>query len=1022
MSKNRPLLTYWCFFLALSGWFAFSPGVPGETALKPARTFLRPGCDPHRLTVKFRDGLHVRLRDNALVSTNAQLFAASQTLFNSLSAGKWERADAVSEETLDQMRQRAQQRLGRPLHDLNLQFYLTLPEGMDTGSVIDQLNQLDMVELAQPVPLPQRPPLPPNYEPRQTNCFPSPLGGGVFQVWSNYGVFGGEVRVADVEYSFNPTHEDLPAIINLDTNAIDPFDDNNHGTATLGEISALENGWGTTGIAYDADFYFAGAYYTNGYDVGQGITTAASALSPGDFILVEQQIPGPNTTQALLDGGSEYTLVPIDWYGPYYDRVMTAVGNGVIVIEAAGNGGQNLDDPVYSAGNGGLWPFSPPGRSGAIFVGAGASANGSSTENSRLHYSNYGSCVDVQEWGENIFTTGYGDLYDSEGTNLYYTANFGGTSGATPIAVGEAVLLQSIYEQTTGQALTGGQIRTLLRHSGHPQTAGAYTTFENIGPIPDLPASISLALATSGPPVIVTQTTNATALLGGTATLSVAVAGAPAVYQWFFQNNALTNGAGIFGTKTDELVLTSLTAAESGQYEVAISNAQGLATAKVTLAVMTDPALTPGVFLTNVYTFTDLLDGSGPVGLTPDGAGNFYGMQEYGGNGGYGGIFIFTPATGNFTELYSFTNGTDGAYPYAPLILGSDGSFYGTTSAGGQSNAGTVFRVDLAGNLSLLYGFTGKADGDTPNASLVEASPGLFYGTTFYGGKGNGVVFSVSSSGSFAVVHSFEYTDGSGPWGGLTPAGDGNLYGTTSYGGTNNNGTIYRMGSNGAFQSLFSFGGGNGSSPSANLTLGLEGKLYGRTYDGGTENKGTLFSFTTNGVFQFLFSFAGTNGANPFSSLIAGHDGNLYGLTEYGGTNGTDGVVYEITPSGAFDIVARFSGLNGVAPFAPLARGNDGCFYGTTFSGNYGYGNIFRLSFGATPPPAFQAAGQSGGQLAMTWSAINGRSYRLQSTTNLAAPNWLPLGAPSTASNAVWTVTDAMTESQKFYRAVMTLP
>jgi uncharacterized repeat protein (TIGR03803 family) len=1021
MSKSDFPTTCRCIVLALCGWFALSVAVAGETAIKPAHTVIRPGYDPHRITVKFRDGLHVRLRNNVLVSTNAQLFASSQTLFSSLSAGKWERADALSEQAIDQMRQRAQQRLGRALHDLNLQFYLTLPAGMEAGSVIDQLNQLDIVELAQPVPLPQPPPLPPNYEPRQTNCFPSPVGGGIFQVWSNYGVFGAGVRVADVEYSFNSSHEDLPSIVNLDTNAIDPFDDNNHGTATLGEMSALENGWGITGIGYGASFYFAGANYTNGYDVGRGITTAASALRPGDFILVEQQIPGPNTTQALQDGGSQYTLVPVDWCAPFYDRIVTAVGNGIIVIEAAGNGGQNLDDPIYSTGNGGLWPFCPPGRSGALFVGAGASANGRSTESSRLDYSNYGSCVDLQEWGENIFTTGYGDLYDSEGTNLFYTATFGGTSGATPIAVGEAVLLQSIYENATGETLSSGQIRALLRNCARPQTGGAYTAFENIGPMPDLPASISVALATSGPPVIVAQTTNAVALIGGTATLSVAATGGPPVYQWSFQKNNLTDGATVFGANTADVVLTSLTVAEGGNYAVTISNAQGIASASVALAVISDPALTPGVLLTNIYTFTDLLDGSGPVGLTPDGAGNFYGMQEYGGSGGYGGIFEFTPATGAFTELYAFNYGTDGAYPYAPLVLGSDGNFYGTTSTGGQSGCGAIFSFSPAGNLNVLDNFT-VADGETPLASLVEASPGLFYGTTHYGGTGYGVVFSVDSSGSFTVVHAFDYNDGSGPWGGLVQAGDGNFYGTTRYGGSNNDGTIYRIDPSGGFESLFSFVGGNGSSPCGNLVQGLDGKLYGRTYDGGAYNQGTVYSFTTNGVFQSLFSFDGTNGANPFPSLIAGNDGNLYGLTESGGTNGGDGVIYEVTPSGAFDVVARFSGLNGVRPFAPIVRGEDGDFYGTTYSGNYGYGNIFRLSFATTPPPAFQAAVQSSGQISLTWSAVAGRSYQLQSTTNLAAPDWLPLGAPSTATNTVWTATDSVTENQKFYRAVMTLP
>ena len=162
---------------------------------KPEKTVLQPGQETNRIAVKFRDGLDIRLRNNTLVSTNNQLFASARPLFGALSAGQWQRADAISEESLDQMRHRAEQRLGRPLPDPNLQFYLTLPPSMEAGAIIDRLNQLDIVDLAQPVPRSAPAPLPPNYQPLQTNCQASPIGGGVFEVWTNYGVFGAGVRV-----------------------------------------------------------------------------------------------------------------------------------------------------------------------------------------------------------------------------------------------------------------------------------------------------------------------------------------------------------------------------------------------------------------------------------------------------------------------------------------------------------------------------------------------------------------------------------------------------------------------------------------------------------------------------------------------------------------------------------------------------------------------------------------------------------------------------------------------------------
>jgi uncharacterized repeat protein (TIGR03803 family) len=1017
--------------LAVLGWaFAGAVNLAAANGRKPEKTILQPGHDPTRIAVKFRDGLNVRLRNNVLVSTNAQLFGGCRSLFDTLSAGKWERADAVSEAAIDAMRHRAEQRLGRALPDMNLQFYLTLPAGMDAGAVIDKLNQLDMVDLAQPVPRPVRAPLPPNFQPMQTNCEAAPIGGGIFEVWANYGVFGAGVRVADVEYSFNSNHLDLPAIVNLTPDAVDPFNDDNHGTATLGEISALQNGWGTTGIGYDAAFYFAGAEYASGYNVGSGITTAASQLREGDILLIEQQIDGPNTTQGVEDTGGQYGLVPVDWYEPYYNDVVMAVGLGIIVIETADNGGQNLDGPIYSTGNGGNWPFLPQNRSGAIFVGAGASYNGSSTESSRLYYANYGSCVDMQNWGENIVTTGYGDLYSAEGPNLYYTSTFGGTSGATPIVVGEAALLQSIYENATGQLLTAPEVRALLRNTGSPQTGGTYPIFDNIGPLPNLPLAIQTALSNSGPPVVVMHTTNATALIGGTVTLSVAASGKqPLTYQWFFNNTNLTDGGNVFGSATADLVLNNLTTAEAGSYTVTVTNASAKVNATSVLSVVPDPWLTPGVTLSNLYSFTAAYDGEGPTGLTPDGLGDFFGVEQFGGTNGWGGVFEFTPATANFTVIWSFNDTNDGAEPIAPMVLSQDGNFYGTTSGDNDTNYGSIFSVDQFGDFQPLYAFTGGDDGGSPGGSLVEISYELFCGTAYSGGPYNqGVIFTVDSSGNENVIHNFTGADGAGPYGGLVLAGDGYYYGMTDWGGTNGVGTIYRINPlnndpDQTFQSLFSFNGANGENPFDDLTLGMDGKLYGRTSVGGAYGQGTVFSFSTDGGFESLFSFDGTNGSGPDAMLFAGNDGNFYAGTAYGGANG-DGVIYEVTPADGLNIVADFNGDNGLYGSSPLVRNIDGNLCGATFNGgSYGSGNIFELSFDSTPRPAFQRVARGNGQIDLTFSAVPGRSYQVQSSTNLSQPNWAALGPALAATNIMFSVTDALPQTgQKFYRVSLALP
>jgi uncharacterized repeat protein (TIGR03803 family) len=1019
------------FSLGLLGVLAWilpvSTNLSAETLRKPARTILKAYEDPSRIAVKFRDGLYVRLRNNVLVSTNSGLFSNAKPFFDTLSTGKWERADAIPEDAMDAMRQRAEKNLGRALPDMNLQFYLTLPPGVDAATVIDRLNQLDIVELAQPVPRPQRPPLPPNYEPLQEYMDASPVGGGAFQVWTNYGVFGAGIRVADVEYSFNSNHMDLPVIDNLTPDAVDPFNDNDHGTATLGEIAALENGWGTTGVGYGVSVYFAGANYSSGYNVGQGITTAASALRPGDILLIEQQIAGPNNTPGVQATGGEYGLVPVDWYEPYYNDIVMAVANGIIVIETADNGGQNLDDPVYSTGNGGNWPFLPQNRSGALFVGAGASYNGSSTESSRLYYSNYGSCVDVQNWGENIVTTGYGDLYSAEGPNLYYTSTFSGTSGATPIVVGEVALLQSIYKQATGQVLTAPQIRSLLRSTGSRQTSGAYPVFDNIGPLPNLALAIQTLLATNLPPTIVTRTTNVTALVGGTAGLSVAASGKqPISYQWSFNGANLTDTTNLAGSTNASLVFANLTPAQAGIYTVTITNSFGKMTVTNSLSVTSPPWLSPGVSVRNAYSFTAAYDGEGAMGLTSDGAGDFYGTQQYGGTNGWGGVFEFTPATTNFIVLWSFTDGSDGAEPATAPTLGSDGNLYGTSYGDGSTNYGAVFYIDPYGNFNVLYSFMGEPDAANPSGTLVEVSPGTLFGTTFAGGSENqGTIFVVTSGGGYNIIHNFDYTDGAGPNGGLVLATDGNYYGTTAWGGTNGgNGTVYRLNADQTVTSLFSFDGANGINPSDDLVVGRDGKLYGRTESGGANGDGTVFSITTNGVFQLLFSFSGTNGIRPHAALFAGNDGNFYGATVSGGTNDQDGVIYEITPTGNFNIVAWFNGDNGLGAFGPLVRNNDGTLYGTTFNGGaYDSGNIYQLSFTSTPSPDIVNVAKIKGDVILTASGVAGRAYQLLGTTNLARPNWLPVGGTATASNIIFTATDTLPASnQKFYKLELNQP
>lgn len=276
---------------------------------------------------------------------------------------------------------------------------------------------------------------------------------------------------------------------------IDPFD-NNHGTAVLGEMVSLDNGWGTTGAAFQASAAVAPTYlaidiYTQ-WLLGTAMTYAMTFLLPGDVILIEQQYPGPRYDP---NSGTQDGLIPVEWFKSWYDVILTAVGNGIHVVEAAGNGRENLDDPIYSTGNNGHWPFLPGSNSGAIIVGAGAALaafGGSDNDRSRLSFSNYGSRVDLQGWGERVMTTGYGSYYSAEGIDLWYTRTFGGTSSASPIVASTVALMESVNEEIKGgQSITPANMRSILINTGSPQQSGTFPSTQHIGPRPNLRLALS---------------------------------------------------------------------------------------------------------------------------------------------------------------------------------------------------------------------------------------------------------------------------------------------------------------------------------------------------------------------------------------------------------------------------------------------------------------------------------------------------------------------------------------------------
>ncbi|MBL8683582.1 MAG: S8 family serine peptidase [Myxococcales bacterium] len=334
------------------------------------------------------------------------------------------------------------------------------------------------------------PPATPNFEPRQLYRAAAPGGVDVAFAWSVPGGRGAGVNVIDCEGAWRLTHEDLrqnqAGVIGPQTQDLQW---RNHGTAVCSEIGGDLNGFGVTGIAPDATFRGSSIFGPGG--LAAAIRAAADALRAGDIILLEVQYGHPTRG-----------FTSVEWWPADFAAIQYAVGRGVIVVEAAGNGGNNLDDVVYDTPLPGFpasWsnPFRRGARdSGAILVGAGAPPPGTHGRNwgpdrSRLDFSNYGSAVDVQGWGREVTAAGYGDLQGGANEDLWYTDTFSGTSSASPIVVGVLACVQGARRAARQTLLTPASARSLLRSTGSPQQdAPGRPATQRIGNRPNLRALI----------------------------------------------------------------------------------------------------------------------------------------------------------------------------------------------------------------------------------------------------------------------------------------------------------------------------------------------------------------------------------------------------------------------------------------------------------------------------------------------------------------------------------------------------
>ncbi len=347
--------------------------------------------------------------------------------------------------------------------------------------------------------------------------------------------------------------------------------------------------------------------------------------------------------------------------------------------------------------------------------------------------------------------------------------------------------------------------------------------------------------------------------------------------------------------------------------------------------------LTPEGVITTIIEF-DGTNGSNPLSeLIEASDGNFYGTTHGGTHSSdYGTVFKLTP-DGTLTTLVHF-NWSNGALPFAGLIEASDGNFYGTTQFGGFNDNGTVFKVSPDGNMTTLVHFD-WINGGRPVAGLIEASDGNLYGTTAGGGNsffGYGTAFRLTPDGTLTTLVHFDGSNGVHPQAELIEASDGNFYGTTNQGG-GGDGTIFRLTKNGTLTTLVNFNKSNGTYPNE-LFQASDGNLYGTTYYGGASDSGTVFQMTLDGMLTTLVDFDRSNGNWPASGLLQASDGNLYGTARRGGIdaegNPTVGArIYRlrmgpsVTSLPATDVTSQSATLNGMV--------NPGG-YATTVSFQYG--------------------------------------------------------------------------------------
>jgi uncharacterized repeat protein (TIGR03803 family) len=375
-----------------------------------------------------------------------------------------------------------------------------------------------------------------------------------------------------------------------------------------------------------------------------------------------------------------------------------------------------------------------------------------------------------------------------------------------------------------------------------------------------------------------------------------------------------------------------------------------------------------------IYAFTGQSNLDAGSTIARDKFGNFYGAStessQFCNGRSCGAIYKISP-TGEETTLHEFNGSPDGSSPDGVLVIDKDGSIYGTTLYGGTSSfqycggsgCGTLFKLTNSGTYTVLHSFDSPpGDGIQPYAGVIMGPNGTLYGTTYYGGtgtigaEGDGTIYQFANGKETVLYNFMDGADGGMPGANLLLHNRA-LYGTTVFGGKGpcittfgkGCGTIFKLDKNGESTLLTFWGDVNGGFPAASLIADAAGNLYGTTVLGGDLNCeiggppagcGVAFKLTPSGEELVLHVFSGsTDGAWPSAALVRDGAGNVYGTAYFGGDLQCDsglgcGTIFKIDSSGKFSVIHTFHGQDGAFPMALIGVGNK--LYGVTNGGPAG--------------------------------------------------------------------------------------